>query len=109
MARSSPQLIAAPGPQPTGKQNLSALLGIVADPLRGDYKQSDYGKGSSGQPWSRPTPDLEIPCGIQDAQGAGGGFSELPKVILPFTVLRRPANFIVVGHCADLRDQGQRE
>jgi type I restriction enzyme M protein len=35
---------AAPGPQPTGKQNLSAFIWSVADLLRGDYKQSDYGK-----------------------------------------------------------------
>jgi hypothetical protein len=40
------------------------------------------GKGSSGQPWSRPTPDLKIPCGIQDAQDGGGGFSELPKLLM---------------------------
>ncbi|MEB3185101.1 MAG: type I restriction-modification system subunit M N-terminal domain-containing protein, partial [Cyanobacteriota bacterium] len=33
-----------PGPQPTGKQNLSAFIWGVADLLRGDYKQSDYGK-----------------------------------------------------------------
>jgi type I restriction enzyme M protein len=33
-----------PGPQPTGKQNLSAFIWSVADLLRGDYKQSDYGK-----------------------------------------------------------------
>ncbi|MEY4809653.1 MAG: hypothetical protein RLZZ206_4042 [Cyanobacteriota bacterium] len=32
------------GPQPTGKQNLSAFIWSVADLLRGDYKQSDYGK-----------------------------------------------------------------
>ena len=32
------------GPQPTGKQNLSAFIWSVADILRGDYKQSDYGK-----------------------------------------------------------------
>ena len=31
-------------PQPTGKQNLSAFIWSVADLLRGDYKQSDYGK-----------------------------------------------------------------
>ena len=31
-------------PQPTGKQNLSAFIWSVADILRGDYKQSDYGK-----------------------------------------------------------------
>jgi type I restriction enzyme M protein len=35
---------ASPGPQPTGKQNLSAFIWSVADLLRGDYKQSDYGK-----------------------------------------------------------------
>jgi type I restriction enzyme M protein len=34
----------APGPQPTGKQNLSAFLWSIADLLRGDYKRSDYGK-----------------------------------------------------------------
>jgi type I restriction enzyme M protein len=34
----------SPGPQPTGKQNLSAFIWGVADLLRGDYKQSDYGK-----------------------------------------------------------------
>jgi type I restriction enzyme M protein len=32
------------GPQPAGKQNLSAFIWSVADILRGDYKQSDYGK-----------------------------------------------------------------
>ena len=32
------------GPQPSGKQNLSAFIWSVADILRGDYKQSDYGK-----------------------------------------------------------------
>jgi type I restriction enzyme M protein len=31
-------------PQPTGKVNLSAFIWSVADLLRGDYKQSDYGK-----------------------------------------------------------------
>lgn len=31
-------------PQPTGRQNLSAFIWSVADLLRGDYKQSDYGK-----------------------------------------------------------------
>ena len=31
-------------PQPSGKQNLSAFIWSVADLLRGDYKQSDYGK-----------------------------------------------------------------
>jgi type I restriction enzyme M protein len=40
----SPQAVASPGPQPTGKQNLSAFIWSVADLLRGDYKQSDYGK-----------------------------------------------------------------
>ena len=30
--------------QPSGKQNLSAFIWSVADLLRGDYKQSDYGK-----------------------------------------------------------------
>ena len=34
----------APGPQPPGKQNLSAFLWNIADLLRGDYKRSDYGK-----------------------------------------------------------------
>ena len=34
----------APAPQPSGKQNLSAFIWSVADLLRGDYKQSDYGK-----------------------------------------------------------------
>lgn len=33
-----------PGPQPSGKQNLSAFLWNIADLLRGDYKRSDYGK-----------------------------------------------------------------
>lgn len=33
-----------PGPQPSGKQDLSAFIWSVADLLRGDYKQSDYGK-----------------------------------------------------------------
>ena len=36
--------VAQPAPQPTGKQNLSAFIWSVADLLRGDYKQSDYGK-----------------------------------------------------------------
>ena len=40
----SPKVAASPGPQPTGKQNLSAFIWSVADLLRGDYKQSDYGK-----------------------------------------------------------------
>ena len=35
---------AAPNQQPSGKQNLSAFIWSVADLLRGDYKQSDYGK-----------------------------------------------------------------
>jgi type I restriction enzyme M protein len=35
---------AAPSQQPSGKQNLSAFIWSVADLLRGDYKQSDYGK-----------------------------------------------------------------
>jgi type I restriction enzyme M protein len=35
---------AAPPQQPSGKQNLSAFIWSVADLLRGDYKQSDYGK-----------------------------------------------------------------
>lgn len=43
-ARSSPQIPAPPSPQPSGKQNLSAFIWSVADLLRGDYKQSDYGK-----------------------------------------------------------------
>jgi type I restriction enzyme M protein len=42
--RSLPQIAAPAGPQPTGKQNLSAFIWSVADLLRGDYKQSDYGK-----------------------------------------------------------------
>jgi len=32
------------GPQPSGKQNLSAFIWSVADLWRDDYKQSDYGK-----------------------------------------------------------------
>jgi type I restriction enzyme M protein len=32
------------GHQPSGQQNLSAFIWSVADLLRGDYKQSDYGK-----------------------------------------------------------------
>jgi type I restriction enzyme M protein len=40
----SPQVAASLGPQPTGKQNLSAFIWSVADLLRGDYRQSDYGK-----------------------------------------------------------------
>jgi type I restriction enzyme M protein len=40
----SPAASTDPGPQPTGKQNLSAFIWSVADLLRGDYKQSDYGK-----------------------------------------------------------------
>jgi len=32
------------GSQPSGQHNLSAFLWSVADLLRGDYKQSDYGK-----------------------------------------------------------------
>ena len=40
----SHQAAANPGPQPSGKQNLSAFIWSVADLLRGDYKQSDYGK-----------------------------------------------------------------
>jgi type I restriction enzyme M protein len=43
-AATSPAEAAAPAPQPTGKQNLSAFIWSVADLLRGDYKQSDYGK-----------------------------------------------------------------
>jgi type I restriction enzyme M protein len=39
-APSSPQFSSLP----SGKQNLSAFLWSVADLLRGDYKQSDYGK-----------------------------------------------------------------
>ncbi len=31
-------------PQPMNQQNLSALIGSVADLLRGDYKQSEYGR-----------------------------------------------------------------
>ncbi len=35
----------SPAPQAkTGDQNLSAFIWSVADLLRGDYKQSDYGK-----------------------------------------------------------------
>ena len=41
-ARSMPAPV--PGPQPIGKQNLSSFIWSVADLLRGDYKQSDYGK-----------------------------------------------------------------
>ena len=38
-------VIETPKPvQPTGKQNLSAFIWSVADLLRGDYKQSEYGK-----------------------------------------------------------------
>ena len=51
-----------------------------------DYFPLEEAEGSSGQPWSRPTPDLKIPCGLQDAQGAGGGFSELPERQLATTV-----------------------
>jgi type I restriction enzyme M protein len=42
----TPQSLTAPtaDAQPTGKQNLSAFIWSVADLLRGDYKQSDYGK-----------------------------------------------------------------
>ncbi|WP_254955008.1 MULTISPECIES: class I SAM-dependent DNA methyltransferase [unclassified Cyanobium] len=43
-ATTTPPAAASPGPQPTGKQNLSAFIWSVADLLRGDYKQSDYGK-----------------------------------------------------------------
>ena len=43
-ATGGPPAAADPGPQPTGKQNLSAFIWGVADLLRGDYKQSDYGK-----------------------------------------------------------------
>jgi len=32
------------GPQPIGRLNLSAFIWSVADLLRGDYRQSDYGK-----------------------------------------------------------------
>ena len=44
------------GPQPAGKQNLSAFIWSVADLLRGDYKQSDYGfeeAEQGGKPISR--------------------------------------------------------
>ncbi|WP_231597261.1 class I SAM-dependent DNA methyltransferase [Synechococcus sp. CBW1004] len=41
---SAPQAAPPPGPQPTGRQNLSAFIWGVADLLRGDYKQSDFGK-----------------------------------------------------------------
>jgi len=39
-------VVSAPplGSQPTGKQSLSAFIWSVADLLRGNYKQSDYGK-----------------------------------------------------------------
>jgi type I restriction enzyme M protein len=40
----SAQLSSQSSPQPAGKQNLSAFIWSVADLLRGDYKQSDYGK-----------------------------------------------------------------
>ena len=43
-ARKAAAELRAPEPQPTGKQNLSAFIWGVADLLRGDYKQSDYGK-----------------------------------------------------------------
>jgi type I restriction enzyme M protein len=42
--RATPAPAPSPGPQPSGKQNLSAFIWGVADLLRGDYKQSDYGK-----------------------------------------------------------------
>ncbi len=35
-----------PGPQPTGKQNLSAFIWSVADLLRGDDTQSDHAKAN---------------------------------------------------------------
>ena len=38
---SAQQAAPPPGPQPTGKQNLSAFIWGVADLLRGDYKQSN--------------------------------------------------------------------
>lgn len=40
MARPSTQPAPPPGPQPTGKQNISAFIWGVADLRRGDYKQS---------------------------------------------------------------------
>ena len=40
----SAQFSSQSSPQPAGKQNLSAFIWSVADLLRGDYKQSDYGK-----------------------------------------------------------------
>jgi type I restriction enzyme M protein len=42
----TPRTVSPPTPdlQPSGKQNLSAFIWSVADLLRGDYKQSDYGK-----------------------------------------------------------------
>jgi type I restriction enzyme M protein len=43
LAGHSPSADAA-APQPSGRQNLSAFIWSVADLLRGDYKQSDYGK-----------------------------------------------------------------
>jgi type I restriction enzyme M protein len=42
--QSRPPAPTEPGLQPSGKQNLSAFLWSVADLLRGDCKQSDYGK-----------------------------------------------------------------
>jgi type I restriction enzyme M protein len=42
--QSRPPAPPEPGIQPSGKQNLSAFFWSVADLLRGDYKQSDYGK-----------------------------------------------------------------
>jgi type I restriction enzyme M protein len=43
LAGHSPSADAASA-QPSGRQNLSAFIWSVADLLRGDYKQSDYGK-----------------------------------------------------------------
>ena len=44
MTTTSAPLTSQPSPQSSGKQNLSAFIWSVADLLRGDYKQSDYGK-----------------------------------------------------------------
>ena len=44
MTTTSTQSSPKPSPQSSGKQNLSAFIWSVADLLRGDYKQSDYGK-----------------------------------------------------------------
>ena len=44
MTTTSAPFTPQPSPQSSGKQNLSAFIWSVADLLRGDYKQSDYGK-----------------------------------------------------------------